>query len=167
MKAIVKASKLLKEYELRASPIVITVNEFNEKADLIFHVDVLEHISKPKKELKKAISNLNKGGRLIVSVPAFQHLYSQFDEDVGHYKRYTINIFLEEIKNIKYRSIKYYYIDSVGYFVSLFSKLFSKNYKSNFKTKIYIWNMLVKVSIIFDKIFMYNLGKSLIIIVEK
>ena len=32
MKAIVKASKLLKEYELRAPPIVITVNEFNEKA---------------------------------------------------------------------------------------------------------------------------------------
>ena len=30
MKAIVKASKLLKEYELRAPPIVITVNEFNE-----------------------------------------------------------------------------------------------------------------------------------------
>ena len=32
MKAIIKASKLLKEYELRSPPIVITVNEFNEKA---------------------------------------------------------------------------------------------------------------------------------------
>ena len=32
MKAIIKTSKLLKDYELRHQPIVITVNEFNEKA---------------------------------------------------------------------------------------------------------------------------------------
>tara|TARA_R100001443_G_scaffold90475_1_gene96990 strand:+ start:350 stop:952 length:603 start_codon:yes stop_codon:yes gene_type:complete len=32
MKAVIKTSKLLKEFELRHQPIVITVNEFNEKA---------------------------------------------------------------------------------------------------------------------------------------
>jgi len=32
MKAVIKTSKLLKDFELRHQPIVITVNEFNEKA---------------------------------------------------------------------------------------------------------------------------------------
>ena len=32
MKAVIKTSKLLKDFELRYQPVVITVNEFNEKA---------------------------------------------------------------------------------------------------------------------------------------
>ena len=137
------------------------------KYNSILYLDVLEHIKYPKKEISNSFQSLKKNGKLIICVPAFQHLYSQFDKDVGHVKRYSINSFRKEIKNIKYNSIKFSYIDSVGYFVSLLSKLLSGNYKSNFKTKIIIWNYLVQISKILDKILFYKIGKSLIIIIEK
>ena len=65
--------------------------EDNEKFDTIIYLDVLEHIEKDKEEVLNAYSKLNKDGHLIISVPAFNFLYSKFDEDIGHQKRYIKN----------------------------------------------------------------------------
>ncbi len=138
-----------------------------KKYNSILYLDVLEHIKYPRKEILKSYKSLKKNGKIIVCLPAFQHLYSQFDKDVGHYKRYSINSFLKEIKNLEFSSIKHYYIDSFGYFISLISKIFSKNYKSNFEKKIFIWNLLVNISKLLDLLCLYKLGKSLIIILKK
>lgn len=139
-----------------------------KKFDSILYLDVIEHIKYPKIEINNAINSLNKSGKLIITVPAYQHLFSQFDKDVGHYRRYTIKSFSKELKNIKYTSMNYLYIDTCGYFASLASKLFSKeDYKSNFKTKMMIWNFLVYFSKILDFFTIYKFGKSLIVIIQK
>ena len=139
-----------------------------EKFDSIIYLDVLEHIKNPTKEIKNAIGNLSQKGKLIISVPAYQHLFSQFDKDVGHYRRYTIKSFLMQLNDTKYSNLDYHYIDSCGYFVSLASKLLSKkSYKSNFKLKIFIWNFLVHFSKVLDFFTFYTFGKSLVIIISK
>ena len=139
-----------------------------KKYDTILYLDVLEHIKQPKKELKNVFRSLKKGGKLILTVPAYQHLFSQFDKDVGHYRRYTMKKFLNEMNGIKYNNLKNYYIDTIGYFLSLSAKIFmKKDYKSNFDKKIRIWNFLIHISKILDFITMYSFGKTLIIIVQK
>ena len=138
------------------------------KYHTILYLDVLEHIEQPKKELKKVFMSLKKRGKIIFVVPAYQHLFSQFDKDVGHYRRYTIKKFLNEMSGAKYSNLKYYYIDTIGYLLSIISKIFlKKNYKSNFDKKIKIWNFLIYISKVIDFITGYSFGKTLIIIVQK
>lgn len=51
--------------------------------------DVLEHIEDDEKFLHELNRILEPGGKLFLSVPAYQFLYSGFDEEVGHFRRYT------------------------------------------------------------------------------
>ena len=166
-----KLFKFLKEKYKKNQKINIYNQYFKQqklKYDTILYLDVLEHIKHPKKELKNVFGSLNKGGKLILTVPAYQHLCSQFDKDVGHRRRYTIKKFLNEMNGIKYSNIKNYYIDTIGYFLSLMAKIFlKKDYKSNFDKKIRIWNFLIHISKILDFITFYSFGKTLIIIVQK
>ena len=57
--------------------------------DSILYLDVLEHIENDDKEVVKAFNSLKEGGKLIINVPAFSHLYSNFDKDVKHFRRYS------------------------------------------------------------------------------
>lgn len=51
--------------------------------------DVLEHIENDLGFLKTIHSALAENGKLFITVPSFQHLWSQEDVDAGHYRRYT------------------------------------------------------------------------------
>ncbi len=135
--------------------------------DSILYLDVLEHITNDKTEFLKAYKSLKGGGCLIVNVPAFQHLYSKFDSDIGHVKRYDKIFFKQITKNLNgnIKILKYY--DSLGYFLALLSKIFINNYKKNFKQKIMLWNSLIVISKIVDKIIFNRIGKSLIFVFEK
>jgi hypothetical protein len=58
---------------------------------IILMLDVLEHIEKPVEFLKdmKGSFVLSPGVKLIVTVPAFQLLFSSHDKFLKHYRRYT------------------------------------------------------------------------------
>lgn len=51
--------------------------------------DVLEHIEDDQAFCAELFRILQPNGKLVVTVPAFQSLYSGFDREVGHYRRYT------------------------------------------------------------------------------
>jgi len=135
--------------------------------DSILYLDVLEHIENDHQEIIKAFKSLKDGGKLIINVPAFQHLYSNFDKDVKHFRRYSKKTLLNLIKNLNFLSYELKYYDSLGYILSLMSKLFTKNYKNNFNKKIKIWNSLIPLSKILDTLIFHLFGKSLILIITK
>ena len=135
--------------------------------DSILYLDVLEHIENDHQEITKAFNSLKVGGKLIINVPAFQHLYSNFDKDVKHFRRYNKKTLFNLIKNLNYLSYELKYYDSLGYILSLMSKLFTKNYKNNFNKKIKIWNSLIPLSKILDTLLFHLFGKSLILIITK
>ena len=94
-------------------------------------------------------------------------MYSNFDKDVGHFKRYSKKDFKKNLKNIENKKIHMFYYDSIGYIFSLISKLFDIDYRKNFKKKIIFWNSLIFISIIFDRIICRFFGKSLLVIIKK
>ena len=56
--------------------------------DSILLVNVLEHIDDDRGAVARLRRGLTTGGRLIVYLPAFELLYSRFDRDLGHHRRY-------------------------------------------------------------------------------
>lgn len=60
-----------------------------QPADLVGFFDVVEHVDDDVGVLRSALRNLRSGGRVAITVPAFQHLWSAFDDDLGHKRRYT------------------------------------------------------------------------------
>lgn len=59
-----------------------------EKYDIIYSSNVLEHIENDFETIKNLKKMLKKNGFLIIFVPAFNFLYSEFDVKIGHYRRY-------------------------------------------------------------------------------
>ena len=150
------------------------VNFFNKKLSLkkqhynsILYLDVLEHIKEDEKEIIKAYRSLKKNGSLIINVPAFSHLYSEFDKDVGHHKRYQKKDIKLICDKFKFKKIHTKYYDSIGYILSLLSKIVSSNYRKNFEKKLRFWNSLIPFSKILDFLVFNSFGKSLLIIIKK
>ena len=53
-------------------------------------LDVLEHIENDKEFLILIKKKLKINGRLLITVPAFEKLWSSEDDAAGHFRRYTI-----------------------------------------------------------------------------
>ncbi len=69
--------------------------EPHKEFQLILMLDVLEHLSDPPAALRRALALLAPGGRLLITVPAFQALWTNHDVVNGHVTRYTRRTFRE------------------------------------------------------------------------
>lgn len=63
--------------------------DLRQKFDLICLLDVLEHIADDAAALAALPPLLNDSGRVLVTVPAYQWLWSAHDEKLHHFRRYT------------------------------------------------------------------------------
>ena len=57
--------------------------------DLVMALDVVEHFEDDSRVLKTIAGNTRNGGKVLITVPAFQWLWSSHDEHNNHYRRYT------------------------------------------------------------------------------
>ncbi|MEO7715215.1 MAG: methyltransferase domain-containing protein [Capsulimonas sp.] len=57
--------------------------------DIVTAMDVVEHIDNDKAAMSEILRVLKPGGRVFVTVPAYQSLWSEHDEALHHYRRYT------------------------------------------------------------------------------
>ena len=138
-----------------------------KKYDTILYLDVIEHIKEDKKEIMKALNLLKKNGNLIINVPAFSYLYSNFDKDVGHYRRYSKSDFKKKLEGLNFQKANFIYFDTIGFILSLLSKIFISDYKKDFDKKIKFWDSMIWISRIIDFISFRSLGKSLLVIIKK
>ena len=82
------------------------------RVDLILLLDVLEHIKDDRTVLAELKSVLRKGGFLLVSVPAFQCLWSRHDEQAGHKRRYNRKILETLCGDLGYETVCGYYFNT-------------------------------------------------------
>jgi len=72
--------------------------ELKKTPQLILAMDVLEHIEDDREALKGWVQKIDPDGVILITVPAFQSLWSYHDEFLGHYRRYTTKQ-LEKVAN--------------------------------------------------------------------
>ena len=143
-----------------------TIDKLKSNYDTIIYYDVLEHIKKDLSEVSMASKKLKKNGYLIISVPAYQSFYSDFDKSVGHYKRYKKQDFINIKKKKKLKIEKLVYYDSVGFLFLVLNKVLSLK-QTNLKNKIFLWNLLIPVSKLIDYLTFNMFGKSLLCVFKK
>ena len=139
----------------------------NEKYDTILYMDVIEHIEKDIDELDLACDRLTNDGKLVIVVPAFNFLFSSYDKDVGHYRRYEKKDFKNYVKNKNLNILSLKYFDSLGFFILILVKLFKFKGKNSTVLGIKLWNLMVPISRLIDKLFFHQFGKSLMCVIEK
>lgn len=66
-------------------------------------LDVLEHIEDPVQVLSHVRDALADDGAVFITVPAYPWLYSRWDEQLGHYRRYTIREFRRQANESGFR----------------------------------------------------------------
>ena len=62
----------------------------DSRADLLLYMDVLEHVDDDLGLLTAYLDQLERGGRVLITVPAFDFLWSNHDIFLEHKRRYTL-----------------------------------------------------------------------------
>lgn len=60
------------------------------KYDLLFMLDVVEHLPNPTEFVSACLKHLKEGGVFVINVPAHQWLFSNYDKAAGHFRRYNL-----------------------------------------------------------------------------
>lgn len=138
----------------------------DKKFDTVVCLSVLEHIEADKKALKNLFELLEKGGYLILLVPAHDFLFGEIDKFIGHFRRYNKKKLKELIsqtgfKIIKRRTINF--VGAIGWWIS--SKLLSRNQVDERKIKIF--NLIAPLTLSMEDIIEPPIGTSILIIAKK
>lgn len=65
------------------------ISELQEQADAVMLMDVMEHVQDDSAFIKDISGKLSAGALVVVTVPAFQLLFSNHDVFLKHYRRYN------------------------------------------------------------------------------
>ncbi len=126
--------KILNQKNLQPIEGALPDLKISNKFDVALLLDVLEHVEDHEKSLKTIYEMLNENGYLIITVPAFQFLWTQKDVDFGHFRRYTKSTLEEVISktNFKIEYSSYYnfflFLPALFYAVKNKKKLTSSRY---------------------------------------
>ena len=137
-------------------------NEF----DTVIASNVIEHIEDDRLAVRNCKNMLKQNGNLILLVPAYQALYNSFDRQLGHYRRYNIKQLKQLIASENMSVVHSEYFNAAGlagWIVSgglLKKKLIPKN-------QLLLFEKLVPVFKLFDKITFHGIGVSVISIANK
>ena len=142
-------------------------SKLNGKFNSILYMNVLEHIKNDKKEIIISLNKVNKKGYFIILMPAHNELYTTFDKEIGHFRRYKANFFKKlKLKNSKI--VKLQYLDCLGYFLYYLNKIFYKNELYPSEIKIFIWDkFFTPLTFFLDRFLNYRFGKNVLCIIEK
>lgn len=84
----------------------------NQSINSVGIFDVLEHIEHPVEFLSSLNKFLDKTGKIIVSVPMYMNLFSDFDESIGHYRRYSEKLLVNQLAQAGFVILKKKYLFS-------------------------------------------------------
>ena len=141
------------------------------KYDGIILLDVLEHITNPVDFLSTANMSAKENGLVIINVPAYQWLYSNYDLYVGHIKRYNKADMEQLMKSSGLEIVKMQYWGALLIPIAVLRKFLIANkkedvIKSGFKppSKIADWFLRTLMKIELSLPFSFPFGTSLIAI---
>jgi 2-polyprenyl-3-methyl-5-hydroxy-6-metoxy-1,4-benzoquinol methylase len=157
---IMRRAMLPQNCRVACGTIMDLVAAANEKFDTILYIDVLEHIEDDCAEVAAARNLLLPGGHLVVLAPAHQFLYSPFDAEVGHYRRYDRRS-LAACAAHGLVPVEMRYLDSVGLVASAANRFLLKAGTAT-SAQIKLWDRaMVPLSRCIDPLVHGLIGKSI------
>lgn len=144
-------------------PVVTDIDTLAKSYDLIYTINVLEHVEHHADMTRKLAEKLRPGGKLKVFVPARQEIYSKMDDHVGHYRRYDKAMVRQILEGAGLRVTDVRYYDFAGYFISLLYKWLDKDGHITKDSIVFYDRVVFPVSRFFDKLtFGRVIGKNVI-----
>lgn len=134
--------------------------------DTIIAINIIEHIKNDDTFIKSCYEILKLNGRLIIFAPAFQMLFSNYDRQAGHYRRYTKSQFRILLQN-HFTIEKMHYFNKIGFWGWLVNK-YSKSHINSKSThsQIKLYDKLIPFLKYFDYLIPF-IGQSVIVIATK
>ena len=95
--------------------------------DVVYTLNVLEHIKNDQEAAEGLAAMLAENGRLVVYVPAFEVLFSSMDVKVEHFRRYRRKELERILRNAGLTIVRSTYCDPIGFLATLAFKLVGNN----------------------------------------
>lgn len=131
------------------------------KFDSLFALNIIEHVEDDKLAILNCIKLLNKNGHLVILVPGFPSLYNHLDRELNHFRRYTKFKIEELLTKSDIKIVKTTYFNFIGILGWWFNgKILNK--KTLPKRQMKLFNLLVPIFKIADRLIFYQAGLSLI-----
>jgi SAM-dependent methyltransferase len=102
---------------------VASFADLEGRFDLVYTLNVLEHIEDDRGVLRSMADVLVPGGTLVVYVPAFEALFTPMDHKVGHLRRYRRSQLVERVAGAGLQVHSCGYADPLGLFATLAYKM--------------------------------------------
>jgi len=134
--------------------------------DSIFALNVVEHIKDDHLAIQNARKMLKPGGNLVILVPAYQSLYNSFDLALEHYRRYTRLGLARLFKANEFEIVHEQYFNFIGILGWYVSGKLMKN-ESIPEGQMGLYNALVPVFKVIDRLIMNKIGLSVICVGKK
>jgi 2-polyprenyl-3-methyl-5-hydroxy-6-metoxy-1,4-benzoquinol methylase len=130
--------------------------------DSLFALNVVEHIKDDSLAIRNCKKLLKPGGRMVILVPAYQALFNGFDKALEHYRRYnkkSLKALFQQAGMDITHSQYFNLIGIAGWYVS--GNILKKKVIPTGQMKVY--NALVPIFRVIDKIALNNIGLSVIV----
>jgi trans-aconitate methyltransferase len=114
----------------------------NNSVHIAVLMDVLEHIEDTAKFLRLLSDKLTSDGICLITVPAFQHLFSEHDRFLRHFRRYNRKLLKSTLTSSGFKIERMHYFYSSLYVLRLIQHVISKlqNKQDKMVNNITMWN---------------------------
>jgi glycosyltransferase involved in cell wall biosynthesis len=133
--------------------------------DTVVFLNVLEHLEDDRAVLKNLFDHVPSGCRLVVLVPFSMRLYSEFDKELGHFRRYEKHELESKLRDAGFTVEHQFYFNKAGKMAWYLANTLGKRRKLT-PAQLRIYNMLTPAFRVTDKV-MPGTGLSTVVIARK
>jgi SAM-dependent methyltransferase len=145
-------------------PVKQDLSDVIQSFDMIYSINVLEHIEDDAAIVSQWFEHLRHGGTVKILVPARQEIFSIMDKTVGHIRRYSRPDLIALFRSSHFEVISCRYFDFIGYFASFLFKVLNRNNVFNERSMVIYDRGVFPVSTLLDAMtFGQIIGKNLLL----
>ena len=141
-------------------------SKFKNSFDSVMYVNVLEHIEDDEKEFSHMYDSLKPGGHALIYVPALSFLFSDFDRNLGHFRRYDKKGLMKIAKRAGFEISLAKYFDLPGILPWFVAFVLLKGTIESFQVSLYDRLVIPAVRAIESR-FAPPIGKNLLLVAKK
>ncbi|MDO8269813.1 MAG: class I SAM-dependent methyltransferase [Candidatus Levybacteria bacterium] len=143
------------------------ISKVKRQFKTIFAINVLEHIEDDLKALQNMNMLLEKGGRVVLLVPAKKFAFTDLDKNLGHFRRYEKNELQEKIKHAGFELEKIEFFNFLGLLSWLVRDRVSRGEEHLKKSHVKLFDFIVPILKVIEPKSRLPIGISLIVVARK